>query len=294
MAERSSIAASMTPAALLAALDHIQPELPDLLGEAAWQAEGEALLGQIEALRASQDADASRRLAVEVVKSVARHPDARARLNRELLLLADLRRSVAPELQGLAAGLGLSPAAADRALAAADRALAAALKLLTIQQAAPDESQGVTRTLYTGPGGIDGGTVVRLRHLQFDAGELAELLAGLVLTGADVFGQPHPLVVVAGLIQVVRSLQKILSVEVDEELTTVYWGLFHACGRPDRCARLHEIQETVNTTRARYGRIALGEDSVRQALALLVDLRLAEPCPSEADAWRFLERIELA
>lgn len=287
MAERSSIAASMTPAALLAALDHIQPELPDLLGEAAWQAEGAALLGQIEALRASQDADASRRLAVEVVKSVARHPDARARLNRELLLLADLRRSVAPELQGLAAGLGLSPTEADRALAAA-------LKLLTVQQAAPDESQGVTRTLYTGPGGIDGGTVARLRHLQFDAGELAELLAGLVLTGADVFGQPHPLVVVAGLIQVVRSLQKILSVEVDEELTTVYWGLFHACGRPDRCARLHEIQSTVNTTRARYGRIGLGEDSVRQALALLVDLRLAEPCPSEADAWRFLERIELA
>ena len=126
---------------------------------------------------------------------------------------------------------------------------------------------------------------MRLRHLQFDAVELAELLAGVVLAGADVAGTPHPLVILAALVLVVRSVQKIVSVDVNEELTTVYWGLFHACGRPERCASVAAIVHSSNTTRERYGRVVLGEAYVRRVLA--------EPCDAEIDAWRFLERIEL-
>lgn len=286
MAEDSTTSDSMTPAALLAALGHIRPDLPALLGDPAWQREGPALLARIDALAACDDPAQARRLAVEIVKAVAAHPLARQRLNRELLLLADLRRVVTPELRGLADELASSQAQTASALSAA-------LALLTIEHTRPENGEGITRTLYTDSGGVGGGEIVRLRHLQFDAGELAELLAGAVMTGVDVAGTPHPLVILAGLLLVARSLQKIVSVDVNEELTTVYWGLFHACGRPDRCASVAEITVTSNSTRERYGRLALGEVYVGRVLADLARLHLAEPCDSAGDTWRFLERIEL-
>ena len=55
MAEDRTTSDAMTLAALLAALGHIRSELPELLGDAAWQTEGPALLAQIDELAGCDD-----------------------------------------------------------------------------------------------------------------------------------------------------------------------------------------------------------------------------------------------
>lgn len=276
---------SLSPSAVAAALDHLAADLPGLVGT-DWPTL-EPQMAQLRAQLTPQTARLTRlRAAVQVAQLLADYPPARQRLQMELLLAADLRAAVHPALLAWAQGQGMAPEAVDQCLAQALAAVQVAL-------APPDSERGVTRAFVTQPQGLGGGRVVRLDYIQLDGRELLELLSGIALAGSDVAGaeQLRWLVLAAALVQIVRSLQKIATAEVDENLATVYWGLVYACRQMDRCASLEAIHQEVNAARHSHDLTALSTGDVRQGLAALERMRLARACPD--GGWRYTERIQL-
>lgn len=240
------------------ALVRLQPELPDLVGPAAWSELAPEVSSILTFLAPSHDETARMVAAVDLHHELSPHPAARQRFAEELHLQAALQNMVEGELAPAAAALALD----DRARF---RATAAALRLVHGELAAPVADQEQPRLVKLGVGGVDGGKVVRLRNLTVDFGRLGELLAGALLTGADMVGTPHPLIVVAGLFLIIRSLRDGITAPLDTDEASVFWGFIQVCGR-DKLASTDEIVAWTNKERARYQLGALAPGEVAAAL----------------------------
>jgi len=264
------------------ALVRVQPELPDLVGPEAWPEMAPEVSSILSYLAPSDDETARMVAAVDLHQELSPHPAARRRYNEELHLQAALQTMIGGDLAQAAARLGLDERARFRATAGA-------LVLVQGALAAPIVDEEQPRLVKLGVGGVDGGKVVRLRNLTVNFGKLGELMAGALLTGAEMVGTPHPLIVVAGLFLIVRSLRDGITAPLDTDEASVFWGFIQVCGR-DRSAGTDEIVASTNRERARYelGALAPGEvDAALRELERLVVLR------RRGDAWVLVDEYKI-
>ena len=169
------------------------------------------------------------------------------------------------------------------------RATAAALTLVHGELAVPIVDAEQPRLVMLGVGGIDGGKVVRLRNLTVDFGRLGELAAGALLTGADMVGTPHPLIVIAGLFLIIRSLREGITAKLDTDEASVFWGVIQVCGRDQR-AGTDEIVAWTNQERARYQLGALASGKVTAALR---ELERVGALKKEGDVWELVDQYRI-
>jgi len=264
------------------ALVRLQPELPDLVGPAAWSELAPEMPSILSYLAPSYDETARMVAAVDLHHELLPHAAARRRFNEELHLQAALQSMVEDDLAPAATALGLD----DRARF---RATAAALTLVQGELAAPIADEEQPRLVMLGVGGIDGGKVVRLRNLTVDFGRLGELAAGALLTGADMVGTPHPLIVIAGLFLIIRSLREGITAKLDTDEASVFWGFIQVCGR-DRRAGVDEIVASTNQERVRY---KLGELAPGKVTAALRELERVGALKKEGDVWELVDQYRI-
>lgn len=256
------------------ALVRVQPELPDLVGPEAWPEMAPEVRSILSYLAPSDDETARMVAAVDLAQELSPHPAARRRYNEELHLQAALQTMIGSDLALAADRLGLDERARFRATASA-------LVLVRGELAAPIVDEEQPRLVKLGVGGVDGGKVMRLRNLTVNFGKLGELIAGALLTGADMVGTPHPLIVVAGLFLIIRSLRDGITAMLDTDEASVFWGFIQVCGR-DQSAGADEIVASTNRERARYELGALAKGEVDAALRELERLGVLE---RQGDAW---------
>lgn len=191
----------------------LQPELSTLVEPAH--------LPQLRSLVTSlaPNTDDSTRLgaAVQLQDTLTHYPVARQRFVEALCLQMGLQSILSTHMPQGAEALGLNE---NDSL----RAIAEVIVRVKGDLAAPIPDVEQPRLVRIGVGGIDGGQVISLRNLIVDFKSLGEMVAGVLLAGGDILNAPHPLFVVAGLFLVIRSLVDGVTVPLDTEEASVFWG----------------------------------------------------------------------
>jgi hypothetical protein len=264
------------------ALMRIRAELPDLV-EPADRPSVEAALPSLAArLEPANDKSARLAAALDLQDLIAPHPAARSRFLAELHIQAGLQAMLDVRLAEVVTALSVDAAALEPSLALALRAVSA-------QLAEPVQAADQPRLVKIGVGGRDGGQVVRLRNLTIDFKALITLFAGIVLTRADVIGAPDPLTVVSGLFLIVTGLIDGMTIEVNTDEASVFWGFIQVCGRDQLAAEAEIIDET-NLWRASYKLPPLTPGEIATALHKLVTLGVLVVSKG---GWQLVDRYEI-
>jgi hypothetical protein len=169
------------------------------------------------------------------------------------------------------------------------RAIAEIIARVRGDLAAPITNVEQPRLVRIGVGGIDGGQVISLRNLIVDFKSLGEMVASVLLAGKDMLDTPHPIFVAAGLFLVIRSLVDGVTVSLDTEEASVFWGFIQTCGRDQR-AVFNEIVAATNHERQRYQLGPLEENRVARALQTLAQLGAIQQQDQE---WVQVDRYEI-
>ena len=256
----------------------LQPELSTLVEPAH--------LPQLRSLVTSlaPNTDESIRLGavVQLQDTLTHYPVARQRFVEALCLQMGLQSILSQHMPQGAEALGLNE---NDSL----HAIAEVIVRVKGDLAAPIADVEQPRLVRIGVGGIDGGQVISLRNLIVDFKSLGEMVAGVLLAGEDMLDTPHPIFVAAGLFLVIRSLVDGLTVSLDTEEASVFWGFIQTCGRDQR-AVFNEIVAATNHERQRYRLGPLEENRVARALQTLAQLGAIQQQDQE---WVQVDRYEI-
>lgn len=264
------------------ALVRLQSDLPNLIDPAVWPELAPELRSILTYLAPGDDKMVRTVAEGKLQDKLSPHPAARQRFNEELHLQAALQNMIGGDLAQEADTLGLDERARFRAIAGA-------LALVHGELAAPIADEEQPRLVMLGVGGIDGGKVVRLRNLTVDFGRLGELAAGVLLTGADMVGMPYPVIAIAGLFVIIRSLRDGVTAKLDTDEASVFWGFIQVCGRDQR-AGTDEIVAWTNQERVRY---QLGELAPGKVTAALRELERVGALKKQGDVWELVDQYRI-
>lgn len=204
--------------------------------------------------------------------------------------MVEMDPSQLAELEALGARLGVAEDAVRASVFAVTGTVTDSVKETTIVrgQRPPPGTLGLvtveplTRTTRT--------RSIKLGNLvHADMGTMLEIVAGGVMTGADMAAQPHPIIVAAGLLIMIRSFTRALKVELSEREASVFWGLIQACDE-GKVAAFDAIVERTNQVRAEAGLDPLSEGEIGLALRVLESIKSVQPAKGKKGAWRIRER----
>jgi len=131
---------------------------------------------------------------------------------------------------------------------------------------------------------------IKLSNLvHADMGTILEIIAGGVLTGADIVAQPHPIIIAAGLLIMIRNFTHAIKVEFSEREGSVFWGLIQACDKK-KVATFDAVVERTNEVRNDVGLTPLSEGEIRLALRVLESIKCIRPVKEKQGTWRIRER----
>jgi hypothetical protein len=204
--------------------------------------------------------------------------------------MVEMDPSQLAELEALGARLGMAEDAVRASVFAVTRTVTDSIKETTIVkgQRPPPGTLGLVRveplTTTTRTRSIKLSNLVRA-----DMGTILEIVAGGVMTGADMAAQPHPIIIAAGLLILIRSFTRALKVELSEREASVFWGLIQACDE-GKVAAFDAIVERTNQVRAEAGLDPLSEGEIGLALRLLESIKSVQPAKGKEGAWRIRER----
>jgi hypothetical protein len=267
-----------SPENILAATVRIRDELPELVGVDGWATIAAPFVVHLEELRHSANEGQRRENAVGLVMLLKPYPVALRRLDNELRTVADLRAKLEADLAVFAAGIGIEANMVRPSATVVLQALPAETTL--------DHS---SRLVTIRPGGIGGAMCVKFRNIDPDLGDIAEFAAGTVMTGADIVGLPHPVLVAAGILLTIRSLYNMMTKEISEREASVFWGFIKAHDK-ENTANEERILEYTNSERAKFKFGPLSEGEVMVALRILEELKTVELVEGR---WKIIEDYQI-
>lgn len=204
--------------------------------------------------------------------------------------MVEMDPSQLAELEALGTRLGVAEDAIRASVFAVTRTMTDSVKKTTIVrgQRPPPGTLGLmrveplTRTTRT--------RSIKLSNLvRADMGTILEVVAGGVMTGADMAAQPHPVIIAAGLLIMIRSFTRALKVELSEREASVFWGLIQACDA-GKVAAFDAVVERTNEVRAEAGLGPLSEGEIGLALRALESIKSIQSAKGKEGAWRIRER----
>jgi len=274
----------MNPDNILGAFAVLESELPLLTGK-DWQTVEKKLRVLKLQIRESKNPEERDRLASKIVDIILPYELARDRFNEEIRLQhirSVLKDTLKNDLPEFARTMG-----ADKKTVKASTDVA--LKLLATESTS---SGAGVRLVKIKPGGVDGGKTIKTRNLHLDLAVLIDLGAGATMTVSKIVGQPHPIIILAGILLTIRALSKAITCSISEREASVFWGLIQA-QRAGACIDKPAITTHTNNERTKYGLYQLGENQVTDALKKLRALKCVELSEQKPDTWLIVEDYEI-
>jgi hypothetical protein len=137
--------------------------------------------------------------------------------------------------------------------------------------------------------GIDGGKSIKLSNFRLDFDKMSELFAGIMLAGHEAIEKPHPLIIAAGILFIIRALKESFTIEISQNEASVYWG-FTRVQDENLSASEEEIEKQTNKERSSIGLKPLKKNEIRHALQRLSMIDSVQIIDSEKQIWRTREK----
>lgn len=129
---------------------------------------------------------------------------------------------------------------------------------------------------------------LKFANLDFDFGNLSELVAGLIVTTVkDITTQTDVLLVVAGVLLILKALYKATTVALDEREATVFYGFARVAEK--KLAKERAILAGANKVRAEVHLKPLDLTDLRNALFKLEQIKAIKSIQGEDGVWRIVE-----
>ena len=270
---------TINPNDILIALAHLQDELPALVGEEKWNAIKSTFEARVAQLQQTSDAAERERLSQDLLDMLAVSEGASKRLSNEILSVIALR-STMQDIEPLVNAMGLDPNAISSSMEIALRTMSAEVEKLSA------EDQPCHRYIVIRVGGNDDAMSISIRHLKLGFGEMIELIGGAIMSGSDIYANPNPLIVVAGVLLTIRSLTKAMTVKISEIEASVFWGFILARDEENTATQAKIFEET-NGRRKRINLEPLTDTQVRQALNKLRRMKSVQKVGDQH--WKLVE-----
>ena len=267
----------MTPDNILAALESLESQLPSLTGKEAWETIKDDFDTLKLSLRDNNDPEERDKLASELVDFLVPYKHARDRLKDEIRLQhirVVLRDTMETDLPAFAAKMGV------------DQKIVESSAVVVLKSIVIDQDESEVRLIKIKEDGVEPGKSVKIHNFHLDLRLMTELILGSTITIAD------PLIAVAGVLQIISSLNKAITIQLSEQETSVFWGLVLARDA-DNSAEENLIAEYTNNERKKNGRLPLTNEGLRDALRMLEKIKCVELVEGKQDTWRIVEKYEI-
>jgi len=269
------------PDNIFVAILRLENELPMLVGSEGWTAISKILSVNLNQFWRKIDEKERRNLALELVALLKPHPLALKRLDEELKIIDGLRKNLGSNLNLFASELGLHPESVSKSVTIV-------LRIIPNETTVDHHDRHITLR----PGGIGGLTSIKLQNIEPEIGEIAEFVAGGVMISADVIGLPHPLVIAAGILLVIRSFTNMMTIKISEREASVFWGIIVARDE-DGLADIDTIVARTNAVRKKWGLRGLSKGEINISLESLQELKSINHVQGKPRTWQIVEHFHI-
>lgn len=272
-----------SPYFLLALVKRIYPDLPNLVGQEAWQ----TLKPQVDAyMTAIEKKDGEVLASIQLIRLFDDHPSARSRIADELKIQATIIQNISHSIEAIAKEMGINDAdTINRLVASAYAQFQWDADVSTIPSV-----QNTLKSIDLGSGGIDGATSIKFKNMSLDWGKFSDLSAGFVITGMGVIDKPNPLLIIAGVLVTFAVVRREMTAEIAEQEASVFWAMIQLTEAGETPMTVSAIIAKTNTEREQYGLEPLKEAQVRHSLTKLAKLKSIE---KTGDAFRIIEKYSV-
>jgi hypothetical protein len=279
----------MTSDNIVAALVSLESELPSLTGKEAWETIKDEFRTLRLRLRDSNDPEERDRLASELIDLLDPYEYARDGLNEEIRLQhirAVLRDTMETDLLAFAAKMGVD----NKKII--EPSAAVALESMMAEPEDSGVSEAGVRLIKIKEGGIDAGKTIKIRNFHLDLAMIGELVASTTMTVDKIIHQLDPQIVIAGVLLIICSLTRAITIQLSEQETSVFWG-FVLARDADNVAEEGLITKYTNKERVKIGLLPLTNEQVKNILCRLKALKSVELVEGEQDIWRIVEKYRI-
>lgn len=278
----------ITPHRILVVLSSMKEELPELMGNQAWQ----EISGQFTAMLSElQDAKGNERrqeLSASLIELIVPYRPARQRFWEGIH-----RETKDEELDRFSAYVqtGLTQLAGELGGHGPD--------IPGIYQAASQyivmdipHANAVQRLVTLSKGGVGKAESIKAGNFKLDIRHLSEIAPGVVLAvGEKIIDAGNPILIAAGVLLILQSVLKAMTVEISPTEASVFWGFIRTCEK-DMISTEEKIRKRTNLERKKVGLKPLTKDEVRHALHVLQTMKTIRSL-DEKGQWQIMEKYRV-
>ncbi|MEU6258661.1 hypothetical protein [Streptomyces sp. NPDC047043] len=173
----------------------------------------------------------------------------------------------------------------------ADRA--ALLGALAVVDLDASPATAADRGITLAPGGVGGGTSLKLRNFRVDFAALLKLGATSVTALQAVLAGPNPLVITAGVLTIAQALADTMTAPIGEDEASLFWSFAQtAADRDEKSATEDELRAASDRHRPEFGLEPLTPVRFTRALRKLEALSSIRP--HGEGCWQLRETYRVA
>jgi len=277
-----------SPLFVLMAFHRMMPVLPDLIGLVDWQKIEAEINTKVDALQCSEDKTGQIKNSMHLMSLLLQYPEANERLHVELLLQRHLmiwtQQQLPPEIRKLTSN--------------SNQVEAAMVMMQWPMQWTPADDvtlhgMALEKSIQLHDDELTKGQSTKLKNLNFNFTEMAQLASGTFMTAYGMIDKPHPLVIAGGILTMIVTFLKAMTISFSEQEASVFWGMIQSQGT-DFVSEEVILRET-NNMRTEYGLPLLNETQLRRSLQKLTHMECVA-CRKVGDKfkWRIIENYKIA
>lgn len=277
----------LTPDVILNWFLEIETQLPLMVGFDKWQKISEEVHRLIGQLQTENDHTERLRLSARLVGLLVTYPETRSQL--QVLVDTHTGNEFASQIaDDLFVQLSLFKDQLEISTGALETSIGVALNMIRFVSAVGDEQ---ARLITLSASSVKDTKSIKLENFSIDWSELADLAASLITT---LYGKAvHPIVVCAGILLIVRSLLRMITVEISMTEASVLWGLIHSRDSKGY-AKEYSIVVHTNSERARFGQSPLEDTHIIEVLHRLKLLKTVDFEDGQMRLWRVTEKCQVS
>lgn len=259
----------------------IKGELSSLIDAEEWPIFDNTFTKHMNDLENSNDVTTRQKASILLVALLANFPKARTLFLSELENQRSRKflKSIEADISKVCDEIGVDASQATMAVTMVQESI-------KVTQFQDEKSQ---RLLIIPKGGIAPGKSIKFGNIRLDLVELTELISGLLLASVD--KGLNPLLVIAGILLTIRSIYKIMSVDISAQEASVFWGAVHV--RDNNNVVNQEVLTTAtNIERQKFGLDALSKEQVINSLHKLQLIGSVERVEGMTNEWQVKENYQ--
>ncbi len=251
------------PHYVLAVVKRIYSDLPFLLSPQVWKEIQASVDDRISKLEAQPN---SALASTQLLGLLWPYEPVRLGITNEIMIQKVISANITERMKAITASLGVDQSLSDNLSAAAY----ATMKWEVDPQTIPLPGESVDRTMTFTRGRVDAATSMKFSNMRLTFWDFAKISSGFVMTASSIVDQPYPIVIAAGVLLTLSSIQDAVTTELSAQEASVFWGMIQATGSMTGAGlSITSILAKTNEEREHYGLGVLDEKQVRGSLSKL-------------------------